>query len=114
MPPGSVLVSNDHNCGHDHGPAAGPDNRRASLGVRAASGLITGYRRYISPFLGSRCRFHPTCSAYAGQAVTRFGVVRGVWLALRRIVRCHPFCDGGIDSVPEQFNWLGRDANRQE
>ncbi|MDP6674143.1 MAG: membrane protein insertion efficiency factor YidD [Gammaproteobacteria bacterium] len=84
------------------------------MAARAASGLIAGYQRYISPFLGPRCRFHPTCSAYAGQAITRFGIVRGGWLALRRIVRCHPFCDGGNDSVPEHFNWLRRDANQQE
>ena len=95
--------------GNDQGH--GSYGARPSLGARVATGLIAGYQRFISPFLGPRCRFHPTCSAYAGQAITRFGAVRGGWLTLRRIVRCHPLCDGGIDPVPEQFNWLHQDAN---
>jgi len=100
------LVSAQNDKHHD-----GPDpGGRPSLGMRMATGLITGYQRYISPFLGPRCRFHPTCSTYAGQAIKRFGVVRGIWLALRRIVRCQPLCEGGIDPVPEQFNWLRRDT----
>jgi hypothetical protein len=98
--------------GHD--PGADRGGGRRSLAARAASGLITTYQRYISPFLGPRCRFYPTCSAYAGQAISRFGVARGGWLALRRIVRCHPLCDGGVDPVPEQFNWLRRNANERE
>jgi len=93
---------------------AGPP-RRPSLPARAATGLIAAYRRYISPFLAPRCRFYPTCSAYAGQAITRFGVARGSWLALRRIVRCQPLCEGGIDPVPDQYKWLGRrEANKSE
>ncbi len=78
--------------------------------ARAAGGLIAGYQRYISPFLGPRCRFYPTCSSYASEAITRFGLLRGSWLTLRRIVRCHPLCDGGVDPVPESFYWWSRDA----
>ncbi len=64
--------------------------------------LIRFYQRYISPLKGATCRFEPTCSQYALEAVERFGVVRGGWLALRRIGRCHPFHPGGYDPVPER------------
>jgi putative membrane protein insertion efficiency factor len=62
--------------------------------------LLRGYKRWISPLLGPRCRFHPTCSVYAMQSVERFGAVRGSWLAARRVLRCHPFHPGGHDPVP--------------
>ena len=65
-------------------------------------GLIRLYQRLLSPLLGPRCRFHPTCSAYAVQALERHGVVRGSFLAARRIVRCHPLNEGGLDPVPEK------------
>lgn len=58
------------------------------------------YQWFISPVLPPACRFHPTCSAYAVEAVLTHGVFRGGWLALRRIVRCHPWCEGGFDPVP--------------
>jgi putative membrane protein insertion efficiency factor len=63
-------------------------------------GLISGYRRFVSPLLGPRCRFYPSCSAYALEAITVHGAARGTWLAVRRLSRCHPFHPGGLDPVP--------------
>ncbi|MBT8060483.1 MAG: membrane protein insertion efficiency factor YidD [Xanthomonadales bacterium] len=62
--------------------------------------LIRGYQLLLSPFLGNHCRFTPSCSQYASEAIARHGAFRGGWLAIRRIGRCHPFCDGGYDPVP--------------
>jgi putative membrane protein insertion efficiency factor len=62
--------------------------------------LIRGYQRLISPLLPPSCRFHPSCSQYALEAVTRHGSLRGGWLAVRRLARCHPFHPGGYDPVP--------------
>ena len=62
--------------------------------------LIRGYQLIVSPWLGPRCRFHPTCSSYALEAVEVHGALRGGWLAMRRIGRCHPFHPGGFDPVP--------------
>jgi putative membrane protein insertion efficiency factor len=67
--------------------------------------VIRGYQRALSPFMGNRCRFLPSCSAYAEEAIRRFGLLRGGWLSMRRILRCHPFCAGGWDPVPERFRW---------
>ncbi|MBW4515299.1 MAG: membrane protein insertion efficiency factor YidD [Timaviella obliquedivisa GSE-PSE-MK23-08B] len=64
--------------------------------------LIKGYRTLISPLYLPTCRFQPTCSQYAVEAIARFGARRGSWLALRRITRCHPFHAGGYDPVPPQ------------
>ena len=64
--------------------------------------MIRGYQLAISPMLGPRCRFYPSCSCYAHTAVERFGVLRGLVLSVRRIARCHPFCEGGYDPVPEE------------
>ena len=70
---------------------------------RAIIGLIRFYKAGISPLLPPACRFTPTCSVYAVEAIERFGVLRGGWLALRRIGRCHPFCEGGHDPVPDSI-----------
>lgn len=58
------------------------------------------YQLFVSPLLAQRCRFYPSCSAYAVTALTRFGVLRGSWLAARRLARCHPWNPGGVDHVP--------------
>jgi hypothetical protein len=63
-------------------------------------GAVTGYRRFISPLLPPRCRFEPSCSAYALGALQEHGAARGLWLAAARIARCHPFNPGGYDPVP--------------
>lgn len=65
--------------------------------------LLAAYKRLFSPWLGARCRFHPSCSDYARGAVERFGAWRGGLLALWRIVRCQPLCAGGFDPVPETY-----------
>jgi len=62
--------------------------------------LIRFYRKCISPLFPPCCRFYPTCSAYAMEAVTKYGAAKGGWLALKRILKCHPFHPGGYDPVP--------------
>jgi uncharacterized protein len=62
--------------------------------------LVRGYQLFISPLLGPRCRFYPSCSAYAVTALQRHGALRGSWLAARRLGRCHPWNPGGVDHVP--------------
>jgi putative membrane protein insertion efficiency factor len=73
--------------------------RRAVL-TRALVGPLRFYQRWISPALPPSCRFYPTCSAYAIEALQVHGPLRGAWLALRRLLRCHPWHPGGIDPVP--------------
>jgi len=63
-------------------------------------GFLKAYRALISPLYGQVCRYHPSCSAYALEAVTEHGALRGVWLAVRRLLRCHPWAAGGYDPVP--------------
>lgn len=63
-------------------------------------GLLRAYRAVISPLYGQVCRYHPSCSAYALEAVTVHGALRGSWLAVRRLARCHPWAAGGYDPVP--------------
>lgn len=67
--------------------------------------LLKAYRLLISPLYGDVCRYHPSCSAYALEAVTRHGAVKGSWLAGRRLVHCHPWAAGGYDPVPSEFSW---------
>jgi uncharacterized protein len=63
--------------------------------------VLRGYRYLISPLLGQQCRFYPTCSAYSIEAVERYGAAHGSWLAVRRICKCHPWHEGGLDPVPD-------------
>ncbi|MEE8340091.1 MAG: membrane protein insertion efficiency factor YidD [Xanthomonadales bacterium] len=62
--------------------------------------MIRVYQLLLSPLLGNHCRFTPSCSQYAAEAIGKHGAVRGSWLAIKRIFRCHPFCEGGHDPVP--------------
>jgi putative membrane protein insertion efficiency factor len=78
-----------------------------TLGARSCSAMksiillmLHGYKRYISPWLPRSCRFEPTCSEYMYQAVERRGVPKGILLGVKRLLRCHPFCQGGFDPVP--------------
>jgi len=68
--------------------------------ARLLVALLRLYQLAISPLLPRSCRFHPSCSSYAVQALGRHGAARGSWLAARRLCRCHPFCEGGVDPVP--------------
>lgn len=63
-------------------------------------GVINAYRFFLSPLIGQHCRFYPSCSAYARSAITTHGPFKGAWLAIRRLLRCHPWCAGGHDPVP--------------
>jgi len=68
--------------------------------------LVKGYRLLLSPSLGCGCRFEPTCSAYSLQALQQHGAAAGTYLTLGRLVRCHPWCDGGLDPVASQFSFF--------
>ncbi|MAG75124.1 MAG: membrane protein insertion efficiency factor YidD [Thalassotalea sp.] len=67
---------------------------------KLAIGLVKLYQKLLSPLLGNNCRFQPTCSNYAIEAINRFGVLKGCWLAAKRIIKCHPLNAGGDDPVP--------------
>ena len=71
--------------------------------------LVRAYRLLLSPWLGSSCRFEPTCSVYALQALERFGAAKGSYLMLARVGRCHPWCAGGLDPVPAEPNGVKPD-----
>jgi hypothetical protein len=65
--------------------------------------IIKLYKYFISPLLGSNCRFYPSCSSYSLEALQRHGAIIGAYLTLKRLLKCHPFHQGGIDPVPEKF-----------
>ena len=86
----------------DKQPAVVPTAARP--GAKALLLLIAVYCNAISPFIPSRCRYYPTCSAYADEAIRRYGALRGGWLALKRLGRCHPWGSHGVDPVPDLPN----------
>lgn len=75
---------------------------------------IRFYRYAISPLMAPHCRFYPTCSAYAEEAIRRFGAMRGGYLAAKRIMRCHPLAEGGLDPVPETFSFRSAKVESSE
>lgn len=85
---------------HDHEESA--FRRAGRFPVMLLCFFIRVYRATISPLLGSHCRFEPSCSRYAHEALQRHGLLRGSWLTLRRLARCHPLHPGGIDRVPTE------------
>jgi len=62
--------------------------------------ILRQYKRFVSPLLGNNCRFYPTCSTYAYQAIEKYGLIKGIFLGIKRLLKCHPFHQGGIDPVP--------------
>jgi putative membrane protein insertion efficiency factor len=70
-------------------------------------GLLRAYRAVISPMYGQVCRYYPSCSQYALDAVRVHGSMKGGWLTIRRVIRCHPWAAGGVDPVPSTFRWFG-------
>lgn len=85
-----------------------PAARRPSLPARVLIAPIRFYQRFITPYTPATCRYYPTCSAYAVTALREHGALRGSWLALRRLGRCHPWSGGGIDHVPPRRERTGR------
>lgn len=83
----------------EQGPEPSPNKRRGPIAVGFLT-AIRGYQRFLSPMLPPSCRFHPTCSEYTRQAIEKYGAVRGTYLGVRRILKCHPFHPGGYDPVP--------------
>jgi putative membrane protein insertion efficiency factor len=71
--------------------------------------LIGVYRYLISPLMGNHCRFYPSCSDYAQTAIGRYGILRGGWMSLLRIGKCHPWHDGGVDPVPEKNKEISKE-----
>lgn len=90
---------------HDGGASSDGEKAMKSIRqiiVQPMLGLIWIYRKSLSPFMATNCRFEPTCSAYAEEALREYGGFKGGWLVLRRIVRCHPWGDTGYDPVPRR------------
>lgn len=73
--------------------------------ARAVVAPIRAYQRLISPLIGPRCRYVPSCSEYTAQAILRHGPIKGLYLGIRRLLRCHPWSPGGFDDVPQDFSW---------
>ena len=104
-----------HACaGHSHDVAreTTPGDRAAAPGLAARIGLLPlrAYRRWLSPLLGARCRYYPSCSAYAEQAVTELGLFKGSIVAFWRLLRCNPFSPGGIDPLESRRLFRSKDT----
>ena len=88
--------------GASSGAGATARTRARSVGAWVLLALIRMYQIFLSPFLGGACKYYPSCSRYAQEAVQKHGARRGAWLALKRLGRCRPFAKGGFDPVPER------------
>jgi uncharacterized protein len=98
--------------GSDSGAMAAKSQR---VGVRIALFALRCYKAYLSALFAGTCRFEPTCSQYAYQAIERFGVLRGLWLGSKRLARCHPFSGKfGFDPVPDEFQKSFSDGKQRE
>lgn len=75
--------------------------------------LVNGYRYLVSPYIPSRCRYYPTCSSYAHEALLKYGAIKGSWLSIKRLARCHPWGDSGYDPVPEKCSCSHSNSNHQ-
>jgi uncharacterized protein len=96
-------------------PAPTAPRRAKSIPQYVVIGALTAYRKVISPLYGQVCRFFPSCSAYALEAVTVHGAAKGSWMAARRLCRCHPWNPGGVDHVPSSASfdlWLQENPSR--
>ena len=67
--------------------------------------LIKVYQNFISPFFGKKCRFYPTCSSYGIESIEKYGILKGLYLTVKRILKCNPFHEGGVDLVPKKFKF---------
>jgi putative membrane protein insertion efficiency factor len=103
--PGFAVSRETDGCGHDHHRAS-PLAALILLPLRA-------YQRFVSPALPARCRYYPTCSAYAVEAIRELGAIRGTILAGWRLLRCNPFSDGGLDPVSERKLFRGTHAHHR-
>jgi uncharacterized protein len=85
--------------------------KRTGVGIWLALAVVRAYQIFLGPFFGGGCKFSPSCSRYAYEAIERFGVGRGTWLAMKRLMRCRPFSPGGYDPVPEAAAEREREAH---
>ena len=110
---GEESVSDSLNSNSNNLPDASPLSEPKSAGVRAALFALSVYKSYLSVLFAGSCRFEPTCSRYAYEAIERFGVLRGVWLGTKRLARCHPLSGKfGFDPVPEKWDEMHTNAAR--
>ncbi|MGX1305559.1 putative membrane protein insertion efficiency factor [Amorphus suaedae] len=97
-----VAVHDHAGCGHHHASAPASHGRRRGPGVLLGRGAIRLYQLTLSPFVGRHCRYLPTCSQYADEAIARYGFWAGGWMTLARMARCQPFGASGFDPVPDR------------
>jgi uncharacterized protein len=100
--PGVPMRQGHEQCttGMPEGSSPVTPEREISIVARALIIAVVGYQRFISPLIPPRCRFYPSCSQYALESLRVHGTMRGLWLTVRRLARCHPFNPGGYDPVP--------------